>query len=38
MIHNTDKNIKPIIDNRIIKQKKCPIIYDEKKNINKTYI
>ena len=31
MIHNTDKNIKPIIGNRIIEQKKCPIIYDENK-------
>ena len=31
MIHNTDKNIKPIIGNRIIEQKKYPIIYDENK-------
>ena len=31
MIHNSDKNIKPIIGNRIIEQKKYPIIYDENK-------
>ena len=31
MIHNTDKNVKPIIGNRIIEQKKYPIIYDENK-------
>ena len=31
MIHNSDKNIKPIIGNRIIEQKKYPIFYDDKK-------
>ena len=31
MIHNSDKNIKPIIGNRVIEQKKYPIIYDENK-------
>lgn len=31
MIYNTDKNIKPIIGNRTIEQKKYPIIYDENK-------
>ena len=31
MIYNSDKNIKPIIGNRIIEQKKYPIIYDENK-------
>ena len=31
MIDNTDKNVKPIIGNRIIEEKKYPIFYDEKK-------
>ena len=31
MIHNSDKNIKPIIGNRIIDPKKYTIVYDENK-------
>ena len=31
MIHNSDKNVKPIIGNRIIDPKKYPINYDESK-------